>query len=57
MSVPLTLTFWQWSWTFKFLHTLYVKCEYFMDRKKITLQNAKHFVEERMEIVQQKNIC
>jgi hypothetical protein len=57
MSVPLTLTFWQWSWTFKFLHTLYVKCEYFMDLKKITLQNAKHFVEERMEIVQQKNIC
>jgi len=27
MSVPLTLTFSQWIWTFKFLCILYVKCE------------------------------
>ena len=28
------LTLWSWSWTFKFQHTIYVKCEYFMNLKE-----------------------
>jgi len=30
----MALTFWPCSWTFKFQHTIYVKCEYFMNLKK-----------------------
>jgi len=43
---PLSLTFWPWSGTFKFQHTIYVKCEYFMNLKMITFWNTLHFVEE-----------
>ena len=28
-----TLTLWPWRWTFKFLNTTYVKCEYFVNQK------------------------
>ena len=35
-SLPLmsdVSTLWPWSGTFKFCHTIYVKCEYFMNQK------------------------
>ena len=28
----LHLTLWPWSWTFTVEHTIYVKCEYFMNQ-------------------------
>ena len=28
------LTLWPWSWTFKFSHAMYVRCEYFMNQKR-----------------------
>jgi hypothetical protein len=28
-----TLTFWPWSWTFTVQHTIYVKCEYFVNQE------------------------
>ena len=31
------LTLWPWSWTFKFQHTIYVKCEYFMNLKNTNI--------------------
>jgi hypothetical protein len=37
---------------FKFWRTFYIKCKYIMDQKKVTLLNAQHFVEEKMEIMQ-----
>ena len=27
------LTLWPWSWTFTVQHTIYVKCEYFMNQE------------------------
>jgi len=27
------LTLWPWSWTFTVKHTIYVKCEYFMNQE------------------------
>ena len=27
------LTLWPWNWTFKYLHIIYVKCEYFTNQK------------------------
>ena len=29
----LILTLWPWSWTFTVQHTIYVKCEYFMNQE------------------------
>ena len=29
-----TLTLWPWSWTFTVQHTIYVKCEYFMNQEE-----------------------
>ena len=28
------LTFWPWSWTFTVQHTIYVKCEYYMNQEE-----------------------
>ena len=28
------LTLWPWSWTFTVQHTIYVKCEYFMNQEE-----------------------
>jgi hypothetical protein len=37
------LTLWTWSWTFKFQHNIYVKCEYFMNQKKIRIMKCMEF--------------
>jgi hypothetical protein len=29
--LPVRITLWPWSWTFTVQHTIYVKCEYFMN--------------------------
>ena len=28
-----SLTLWPWSWKFRVYHTIYVKCEYFMNQE------------------------
>ena len=34
VKVPsINLTLWPWSWTFTVQHTIYVKCEYFMNQE------------------------
>jgi len=32
-GIVISLTLWPWSWTFTVYHTIFVKCEYFMNQE------------------------